>query len=43
MVNEAKSDIIVHRQKLYEIILPTASELLEHETSTIYQASYSVN
>ena len=38
MINEARSDIIAHRQKLYEIILPTASVLLEHATRTLYQA-----
>ena len=38
MVNEARSDITVHRQKSYEIILPTASALLEHATRTVYEA-----
>ena len=37
MVNEARSDTIAHRQKSYEIILPTASALLEHATRTVYQ------
>ena len=35
MVNEAKLDIIAHRQKSYEIILPNASALLEHATRTV--------
>ena len=38
MVNEARSDIIAHRQKPYKIILPTAPALLEHTTQTVYQA-----
>ena len=37
-VNEARSDIIVHRQKSYEILQPTASALLVHATRTVYQA-----
>ena len=38
MVNEARSDIIAHRQKLYEITLPSASAILEHATRMVYQA-----
>ena len=38
MVNEARSDIITHRQKPYEIILPTASALLENARRSVYQA-----
>ena len=37
-VNEARSDIIAHKQKLYEITLPTTSALLKHATRTVYQA-----